>query len=65
VFLIERDRVSSGWIDPIDIALARHRSNHCRAAPARKLRSHGADAAQDALNQDRLACDRPVGKHRR
>src|SRR5205085_6656613 len=62
--LVQRYSVRDGSVDLIEVALAHHRSDHRRAAPARKLRSDRADGAEHPLDQDRLARDGAVAEAR-
>src|SRR5437763_4629817 len=62
--LAQRYSVRDGAVDLIEVALAHHRSDDRRAAPARKLRREGADSAEHPLNQDGLARDGAVAEDR-
>ena len=62
--LIQRHSMRNGAADLIEVALARHRSDDRRAAPARKLGGQRADGAEHPLDQDRLARDGAVAEDR-
>ena len=64
VGLIERDGVRDGWVDVVEIALARDGSDHCRAAPARELRGKRPDRTEHAVDEDGLAGDGAVSEDR-
>ena len=53
-----------GWVDELEIALARDGSDHHRAAPAGELRGQRPDRTEHTLDEDGLAGDGAVSEDR-